>query len=172
MTSFPKQWKDQRRQNQQKLDAFSAENKELKEKLFASQKANTFLIGDPYPIGFDKVKIGDSKSKLFDIYPAENIRETGRTINVKKGGEIFLDIRYRHSSSTNSQGKVDSIQYDLGKIDRILNKSLTSVPENWLDETLRKVLGEPLVIGVDNNCPNMEEIRQRSCLSYTAFRLV
>jgi lipopolysaccharide export LptBFGC system permease protein LptF len=143
---------DQRRQNQQKLDAFSAENKELKDKLFSSRKANNFLLGDPYPIGLDKVRIGDSKNKIFDTYRSENIREVGRLINVKQGEEIFRDIQYRHSSSANSQGKVDSIQYHLGNMERLLDKTLTPVPENWLEQTLRKVLGEPFVVGLDNSC--------------------
>jgi hypothetical protein len=142
---------EQKTQNQKRVDSLSVENKEIKDKLFISEKSNAFLISDAYPIGLDKVKIGDPKSKVAESYRGANIGETGRTIIVKHASEVFLTVRF-HSSDRSTEGKIDSIQFDLGTFERIRNKSLPEVPKSWLQDSLRKVLGEPLLVGEDDKC--------------------
>lgn len=143
---------EQKTQNQKQVDSLSAENKKLKDKLFISDKSNAFLIGDAYPMGLDKVKIGDSKSKVAESYQGANIEEKGRTIIVKRASEVFLNVRFRHSSSPRTEGKIDSIDFDLGTFERIRDNSLPKVPESWLQDSLRKALGEPFLIGEDSKC--------------------
>jgi hypothetical protein len=105
-----------------------------------------------YPIGLDKVKIGDPKSKVAESYRGASIEETGRTIIVKHASEVFLNVRFRHSSNRSTEGKIDNIEFDLGTFERIRNNSLPKVPESWLHDSLRKVLGEPMLVGEDNKC--------------------
>jgi hypothetical protein len=143
---------EQKAQNQKRVDSLSAENKGLKDKLFISEKSNAFLIGDAYPIGLDKVKIGDPKSKVAESYRGASIEETGRTIIVKQASEIFMTVRFRHSSNRGTEDKIDNIKFDLGTFERIRNNSLPEVPKNWLQDSLRRVLGEPLLVGEDNKC--------------------
>lgn len=142
---------EQKTQNQKRLDSFAAENKELKEKLFISEKSNVFLVGDAYPIGLDKVKIGDPMRKVAESYQGASTEEKGRTIVVKHASELFLNVYFRNSSERATDGKIDSIVFDLGTFERIRNSS-AKVPKNWLQDSLRKVLGEPLLVGEDDKC--------------------
>ena len=80
------------------------------------------------------------------------IEEDGRTIIVKHASELFLTARFRHSAGRATDGKIDSIIFDLGPIERITDRSLPNIPKNWLEQSLRTALGEPFVIGDDGKC--------------------
>lgn len=141
----------QKTQNQKRVDLLAAENKALRDKLFISEKANAFLIGDPYPVGLDKVKVGDPKSKVAESYRGGIVEEKGRTIVVKHAGELFPNVYFRHSSDRKTEGKIDSISFDLGTFERIHDSS-AKVPDNWLRDSLTKALGEPMLVGQDDKC--------------------
>ena len=128
------------------------ENNKLKERLFIYQSANMFLMGDPYPVGLDKIKIGDPEEKIRDVYQGDSIKETGRNISVTKIGPVFRAVIYTHSAIKKNEGKIDSIRYDLRNIDRIFDKSLPKVPDSWIEGSLRRSLGEPFIVGTDSDC--------------------
>lgn len=143
---------DEKSKAQKESVALLAENKVLKEKLFNAEKVNSFLKGDPYPVGLDKIKLGESKDKVLTIYQGANLVETPRSVRIKQTNDLFREIRYNHSARKPGEGKIESIQYDLGTLDRIRDRNLPTVPKNWLAESLAKALGEPDVIGLDNDC--------------------
>jgi hypothetical protein len=142
---------EQKAQTQRRIDLLVEENKQLKEKLFVSEQSNAFLIGDAYPIGLDRVKIGDPKDKVAELYRGARIDERGKTITVKHVNEVFLSARFHHSSARGTDGRIDSITFDLGTFERIRD-SLPRIPKSWLEDSLRKALGEPFQVGEDNKC--------------------
>jgi len=143
---------DEKRKSDQRVSDLTGDVAKLKDDLFLARSANMFLKGDPYPLGFDKVRIGDPLSKINEFYAAKDKTENGKSITIKDASEIFRFVQFRHSSSKNSLGKVDSISFDLGNLGRIVDKSLPRIPKDWLEQSLKRALGEPFVVGTDDNC--------------------
>jgi hypothetical protein len=83
---------EQKKSGLRNSEASTTEIRGLKDRLFQSQMANMFLIGDPYPVGLDKIRIGDPKQKVFDIYPHEQVSEVRREVRVKAPEEVFRRI--------------------------------------------------------------------------------
>ncbi|MCK1641220.1 hypothetical protein IVA95_27400 [Bradyrhizobium sp. 157] len=131
---------------QRKTEEMNSLITDLKASLFASQKANTFVSGNPYPIGLDRVKIGDAKSRITDSYDKEKVEEGNRRVIIKTGNDLFRFISYNHSSAESTEGRVDGIRFDLA------NRKGMDVPDGWLEASLRKSLGEPYLIGRDDDC--------------------
>lgn len=143
---------EEKRRDADRVAALSEENRALRDRLFQSEQANTFMLGDPYPVGIDRVRVGNVKEKIYEVFGHDSITETGRTLAVKRDGDTFRRIHYRHSATRSSAGKIDSIRYELRSIERTIDESLPKIPKEWLEGALRKALGEPYVVGLDNGC--------------------
>jgi len=57
----------------EQLKKAEADAKVEKDKLVASQRTNLFSLGNPYPVGIGKVKLGDNVSSLTKYYPDNTI---------------------------------------------------------------------------------------------------
>lgn len=122
----------------------------LKTELFESQKANIFTAKSPYPMGLDKVKIGDPIEKIAEAYPFETNSNNNSWISVKLPSEVFTRIGFNHSYEV--QGKVEAITFDLGRFRGMLQQEPPVIPDGWLEQMLTRSLGEPILIGVDDDC--------------------
>lgn len=101
-----------------------SEGDSLRDRLFSSQNASMFAAGNPYPVGFDKIHIGDSKEKVKAVYPEEDVTEHDDYFTVAAHDQVFTRIIYRHSFSKKDLGKVDGITFELQNYMRIINKGL------------------------------------------------
>ncbi|QUS39068.1 hypothetical protein RPMA_09650 [Tardiphaga alba] len=132
----------------------------LREKLFVAEMANSLTADNPYPAGIDAVKIGDLKTKVAEEYDPSMIEETGRNVAVKRGGDLFRRVVYRHSSTDKTKGIVDDIVFDLSTFERIRDSNLPRIPKGWLESALKRSLGEPMVVGTDSNCLMWKTLRK------------
>lgn len=134
-----------------KLMQRSAQISEMEKKLHALQTLNMFMKGDAYPIGLDQVRLGDPSTKVMDIFKGDQIRENRRALTVVRPGELFRDISFRHSTTKETQGKVESIRFSYNALARII-AGAPKLPDGWLESILKKALGDPRVIGEGNDC--------------------
>ncbi len=138
--------------NKKKTDDLNTQIKSLEDQLFVAQQANLFVKGDPYPVGFDQIKLGDSKEKIMEFFPSGKLSESGhRIIFENKSAPVFRIIRFNHYDQKASTWTVDSIDFDFDSIGRILDNS-PKIPKEWLKNALVKALGEPFIIGLENQC--------------------
>jgi hypothetical protein len=142
----------ERDDHRQQIAQLQDENNNLGRRLFESQIATLFLPGSPYPVGLDIVRIGDPDDKVLEVYAQGDVSAVGKRLVVDGQGDIFLRLVYTHSYSDRTVGLIDSIQYDLANYQRIGNDTLPDIPEGWLEDTLRRTLGEPYIVGVEAEC--------------------
>ena len=122
----------------------------LKADLFASQKVNLFTPNDPYPFGLDKIRVGDPVDKIAAAYPFES--DAGKSyISVKLPNDIFTKVGFSYGRKK-TDGKVEAVTFDLGRTLTALHPQLPTIPEGWLEQTLRRTLGDPKVIGPEEDC--------------------
>lgn len=83
-------------------DSAKAENqrmdealKQAKSQLLAAQQSNLFSLGNPYPVGFGKVKLGDGLNTLINSYPEPTLRKTSqRYWTIKPDHPVFRDVSF------------------------------------------------------------------------------
>ncbi|MER9450107.1 hypothetical protein [Mesorhizobium sp. M0254] len=138
--------------NQKKMDDLNATIATLKDELFFALKANIFVKGDPYPVGLDEIQLGDSIDKVIGMFASGKMSDSGHQFVFEdKSAPIFRKIRFKHYDEKAPSWTVDSIDFDYDGIGRILDKS-PKIPKEWLKNALVKALGEPFVIGLENQC--------------------
>jgi hypothetical protein len=72
-----------------------ADAKIEKEKLIAAQMSNLFSLGSPYPVGFGKVKTGDSIDVIVKEYPEASIdRRSAEYWSVKHEHPAFRSVSH------------------------------------------------------------------------------
>ncbi|MES0016157.1 hypothetical protein [Mesorhizobium sp. M0036] len=143
---------EDRNTSKKKEENLKTQIESLEDQLFIVQQANIFVKGDPYPLGFDQIKLGDSKDKIMELFPSGKVSDSGHTITFEnKSAPIFRRIRYNHYDQKTPTWTIDSIEFDFDRIGRILDHS-PKIPKEWLKNALLKALGEPFVIGLENQC--------------------
>jgi hypothetical protein len=140
---------------QQRNDGIADRDKriaQLQMELFESQKGNIFMSGSPYPIGFDKIKLGDPIEKIAEAYPYENQSKSSSSILLDPSSDIFRWMRFEHDRGK-VKGKVDSVSFDTGTLRSFGKNPKPPLPDRWIETALTRALGEPIVrIGVDEKC--------------------
>ena len=142
--------------------AYAKEIDDLREEISTLRMSNLFTPENPYPLGLDRVRIGDPIDKIDDAYNGKKIDKRNTTITVETAEEPFLMMVFNHSSSKETNGKIVGITYSYQKLKRIIHSNLPRISENWLEDSLLRNFGEPYVVGPENDCllwkVNQEEI--------------
>ncbi|TGV90027.1 hypothetical protein EN801_020435 [Mesorhizobium sp. M00.F.Ca.ET.158.01.1.1] len=143
---------EERRKNKKTIEDLNSEIKGLQDQLFTSQQTNIFFKGDPYPVGFDKIKLGDSKDKIMSVFPSGAMSDSGHQITIEDtSAPIFRIMKFKHYDEKAPSWTVDSIDIKYDDIGRILDHS-PKIPKNWLKDALVKTLGDPFVVGIEEQC--------------------
>ncbi|MVA27043.1 hypothetical protein V6582_14950 [Agrobacterium vitis] len=125
--------------------------KELKAQLFEAQKANIFIAGSPYPVGLDKIRIGDPIKKIPDAYPYQNESKSSTRIVFKNPSDVFEWMIFEHS--VEKDGVVEAISFDVGRLRKFGKNPKPELPDGWLDSALNRALGAPRYeMGSDREC--------------------
>lgn len=126
---------------------------QLQDELFDSQRVNAFATGYPYPVGLDKVKLGDPIQRITEIYQKVDY-ESKSYRAVKTGEKLFTDISFSFGRSENS-GKIEGVRFVLGSnvMRKYSKEGLPTVPDGWLESALKRALGSnPKIIGPEEDC--------------------
>lgn len=129
----------------------TSEIESLHSRVFELERSNIFSAGVPYPVGLDRVKIGDPIELVSERYVGAKIEVNEYSSMVKESSDIFRLVIYRHSFSDETAGVVDSVDYEIFNVGRIID-DLPRIPEDWLERSLTRSLGEPFVVGRRDDC--------------------
>lgn len=78
-----------------KLTQLQAKIAELDRKLIEAQHANLFAFGNPYPVGFGRVRVGDPISNLTALYPETQIEKNENGYwSVNDQHKVFNHVTY------------------------------------------------------------------------------
>ncbi|WP_203469648.1 hypothetical protein [Rhizobium rhizogenes] len=125
--------------------------KEVQSELFESQKANIFVSGSPYPVGFDKVKLGDPVSKITEAYPYENQSKNSTHSAFKVPSDIFDWLSFDYAIE--KKDVVEAVSLDTGTFRALGKNPKPPLPDHWLETSLMRALGKPLIeMGPDKQC--------------------
>jgi cell division protein FtsL len=143
ITSLKDQLKKTQDDTKSEKQRMESEAKIEKSKLIASQITNIFSLGSPYPVGFGKVKLGDSINALVNTYPEAAINRTSIDHwRIKPDHPAFRDIAYFFDRPTAlNDRRVRAILF-FGD-DRI---------SGVLQDKLIEVLGQPALPGPKPEC--------------------
>ncbi|TIT65940.1 MAG: hypothetical protein E5W90_14085 [Mesorhizobium sp.] len=145
-----------------RYEAYSKELVGLKEQISALRLSSLFTPENPYPLGFDGIRIGDPIDKIYEAYRGKNIEKLNTLVSVDTGNEPFLRLIFQHSRTKETAGKVVSITFSYQKVKRLLNSELPRISDHWLEDSLVRNLGKPYVVGPENDCllwrPNRNEV--------------
>lgn len=140
--------------NTERIDSIAIKDKriaELQAQLFDSQKLNLFISGSPYPVGFDKVRLGDPVSKIAETYPYKNESELTTRIFFHVPSDVFSTISF--DFGTEKKDVVEAVSFSIGILRTLGRNPKPKLPDNWLETTLTRALGEPIAtIGPSEKC--------------------
>ncbi|MBY3536149.1 hypothetical protein HFN68_25010 [Rhizobium laguerreae] len=124
---------------------------ELKNELFESSTVNLFISGSPYPVGFDKVRVGDPVAKIAESYPFQNDSESSVRVSFRVPSDVFYRLSF--DFDTDQKDVVEAVSLSIGRLRGLGSNPLPELPDSWIETTLRRVLGEPKAeIGPDKQC--------------------
>ena len=130
--------------------AYETEIAGLKQQIFELQHTRVMATGSPYPVGLDLVRLGDDVTKVSEVYPNAEMSGHGASQEFQDG--IFLRAYYGHSFTSESEGKVTSARFSVGRWSRIVD-DLPRIDDGWLESALKRALGSPaMILGLDNDC--------------------
>lgn len=123
-----------------RISKLESELKDTKLKLADAESANTFSPGDPYPVGINQVKIGDSLDLVAGLYSQYQIdRKTGYW-SVNNPNTVFSNVTFYFDR--NSKDK---------KIHQLLFFMRYDAPPDLIISKLIGALGQPFV-GASPKC--------------------
>lgn len=117
-----------------RISKLESELKDTKIKLADAESTNTFSPGDPYPVGINQVKIGDSIDLVESLYSRHNIDRKAGYWSVKNPSAMFSDATFYFDR--NSKDK---------KIYQLLFFMRYDVPAGLVVSKLIGALGQPFV---------------------------
>jgi hypothetical protein len=80
---------------EEKVHALEGQLKEAQRVAAEFQLAKVFVAGSPYPVGLDRVKIGDTQEDIINVFPKDSIEMFGRRWwSVKDQHPLFKTITY------------------------------------------------------------------------------
>jgi hypothetical protein len=124
-----------------------AQKSELEKQLFASSLVNTFSTNNPYPVGIDRVRLGDNTDKIAQVYGTEKLKVEKAFTSVILDDGLFLRVTYHRRPD----GVINGIAYSTNALRRI-SKRMPRLPDDWLSTSLVRTLGEPVIIGSNDDC--------------------
>jgi hypothetical protein len=140
--------------NTERIDTVASKDKriaELQSQLFEAQKSGLFISGSPYPVGFDKVRLGDPVSKITEVYPYKNESESNTRIFFHVPSDVFSWMGFDFNSE--KKDVVEAVSLSIGILRTLGRDPKSELPDNWLETTLTRALGEPTVaIGPSEKC--------------------
>jgi Sec-independent protein translocase protein TatA len=135
-----KKAQDEAKNEKQKMEAAA---KTEKDKLMASQMTNLFSLGNPYPVGFGKIKLGDSITAITNVYADARIdRKAADYWGVKPDHPIFRDLVYFFDRTTDLKDRRVRAILFFGK------ESISGI----LQDKLIEALGQPISPGPKPEC--------------------
>jgi hypothetical protein len=124
---------------------------DLQMELFETQTLNMFVSGSPYPVGFDKVRLGDPIAKVADEYKLKNESDSSLRIVLKPPSQVFKWVIFDYN--TQEKDIVEAVSFDIGTMRAFRQNPKPPLPDNWIEKTLIRVLGDPKAkIGPDEKC--------------------
>lgn len=117
-----------------KIDELNNKLQQVESQLAIAQNANLFTHDDPYPIGFGKLRIGDSIENLIKIYEEKDVKKNDGYWSVDNKHAIFTDVTYYF----NDESPKKEITHILFQIDIKVEN------ENFLQDILENKFGIPL----------------------------
>jgi hypothetical protein len=143
VTSLKDQLKKAQEDAKNEKQRMEAVAKEEKTKLIASQITNIFSLGNPYPVGFGKVKLGDGIGSLTASYSEAAITKTSSGYwTVRPNHPAFRDITYIFDRPTDLKDR---------RIRAILFFGDDHISE-VLHDKLIEALGQPVSPGPKPDC--------------------
>jgi hypothetical protein len=130
--------------HEKSVSAHNAEVIDLKRELFKSRQANIFQIGSPYPVGFSSLRVSSNIEEISSEL-GDRFEEIGRSLILSPEDSPFSRISYIHSA-TEDDGIIDSIVFSLHLFGD------QKIPATWLQDALVNALGQPYLIGRDEDC--------------------
>jgi hypothetical protein len=124
---------------------------DLKKDLFASQITNLFILGSPYPVGLDKVRLGDPVTKIAEAYPYKNQSDVSSHLSFKLPSDVFEWLSFDYN--VEKTDVVDAVTLDIGELRSLGKNPKPPLPDGWLEASLRRSLGKPIAeIGPGKRC--------------------
>ncbi|MEJ1409098.1 MAG: hypothetical protein RPU60_02615 [Candidatus Sedimenticola sp. (ex Thyasira tokunagai)] len=116
-------------------------NKALLNRLALQEKGNLFSVGNPYPIGLEQVRIGDSLSKVSDVYTLASypnaivkIQKESSYVTVSNAHAFFEYITY-YIDEKNTKLPITHISFNASPINEL--------PKGFLQEKIIAAFGYP-----------------------------
>ncbi len=140
----------------QKTNSDSISEKEiqivdLRQQLFTSQTANMFISGSPYPVGFDRVRLGDPIKSITEVYPYQNVSNDDSSFTFEIPSDVFTWLSFNYNNDR--KDVVEAISFDVGILRKSRRNPKPELPDDWLLTTLNRTLGNPFTeIGPDKQC--------------------
>jgi hypothetical protein len=133
-------------------DDRSIEVAKIKARLFAAEQSGVFSMGNPYPIGIDRVKLGDGQASIERSYAEWKMTRRTGAIDLVADSSLHLFSKVSFGWNPEKDNDViHSVHFSFSSHDRI-RRSQPAVPEGWLREALIRVLGRGVTVGTDDNC--------------------
>lgn len=142
------QLEDEKQALSSRINELEKEKQRLSSDLFAAQNANAFVKGSPYPVGLEKIKIGDKIELIDSVYPSSAVRKDKRQVIAETQHAIFVRSYYTHNHTT-STPIVNSIRFVTDAFNPRVDQRATEV---WIGESLARSLGPPRMVGEDRDC--------------------
>jgi hypothetical protein len=126
-----------------RIAALEAAAKEERKKLVEAQLKNVFSLGNPYPVGLGKVKLGDSIDVIQSNFPEASIER------ITSG---FWSVRYDHPAFRSVTYYFDRPKELKDRRVRLLLLHASDGISGVLKEKLIEALGQPVAPGPKPEC--------------------